>query len=75
MGIFIYLIKINVNLPQLLGFVVLAAVNGEYRRFEGLRSRLPESKHRSQNVQNADIRHSQPLGRQNPTTEVSLRLF
>ena len=30
---FIFLFKINVNLPQLLYFVVLAAVNGEYWQF------------------------------------------
>ena len=33
---FTYLIEINVNVPPLLCFVVLEAVNGECRRFEGL---------------------------------------
>lgn len=31
----ISLIKMNVTLPQLLCFVVVVAVNAEYRRFEG----------------------------------------
>ena len=36
---------------------------------------LLSGKHRTQNVQNADVRHCQPQGRQNTTNEVSFRLF
>ncbi|MCV6576365.1 MAG: hypothetical protein OIF58_11570, partial [Cohaesibacter sp.] len=36
---------------------------------------LFSGKRRTQNLSNADIRHSQPQRRQNTTDEVSLRLF
>ena len=36
---------------------------------------LLSGKRRKQNLQNADIRYSQPKGRQNTRDEVSLRLF
>ena len=36
---------------------------------------LLSGKRRTQNLQHADIRYSQPQGRQNTTDEVSLRLF
>ena len=36
---------------------------------------LLSGKRRTQNLQNADIRHSQPQGRQNTTDAVSLHLF
>ena len=64
--------KINVNLPHLLCFAVLAADNGEYRRFGGFVFGVYL---RVINLQNADNSHCQPEGRQNTTDEVSLRSF
>ena len=44
-------------------------------KFKGFVWEYSAGKRRTQNLQNADIRHSQPQGRQNTTHEVSLRLF
>ena len=46
-----------------------------FEMFSSLSLLLFSGKRRTQNLQNADIRHSQPQRRQNTTDEVSLRLF
>ena len=64
-GMFKLKVEINVNLPQLLSFVVSVALNGEFEQF-GVTIRYKEKYSNSQRKthQIAQIRHLEPQKRQ-----------